>query len=254
MHDQREGGWSGGSYHPGYKRVAAGITEYDNYQTAQAKLDAYDKIPSTTPKIPSPKIFTDPDVQKAIFKGLAWLTFFVLAFLFVFFQVPKYFNSAVHYATPHNSDNWEYRVSGEDRSVGNVGFHLAQVVTGKDSKANKITQEALIQTYKGIYGDVLTKEQYHDIANQSCDQGLCKDVSIETIRTFALNNGKVKEFDKDTANALTNYWTKADPKNKYAYKPFYISSCQADDAACLQTAMKANYRVSYRNSLEKEVQ
>lgn len=262
--DQREGGLLGGQYFSGQDRKAAGINSDDGVVSAQIKLARHNASSSgnysssssscsdSSPSIPGPVIFGDPDVQKALIKGACWLTFFILAFCFVFFQAPGYFESAVKYVMPHNSDNWEYRVAGEG-AANNRGFGLAQLVSGKDPRANKIKPEALIETYQTIYGNTLTNNQYHDIVKIACDQGYCKDVSIATLRTFAVQNNTANAFDRQTAAALTAHWSKVDSKAKYDYQPYY-SGCMGKGQECVNNAITENYKVSYRNTLEKEVE
>lgn len=256
MSDQREGGSIGGQYHSAADRSAAGVNSFDTAGTAQAKLIGNSvgsgSSGSDLPYTPGPKIFTDPDVARALIKGACWLAFFVAVFYMVVFKVPDYFGGAVSKIMPHNSDNWQYRVAGEGAG-GNKGFGIAQVVSGKDPKIGKLKPEVLKETYQAIYGSTLNSEQYHSIVNSACNQGICNDVNIAKVRDMAIQNNTVKAFDKQTANALTTYWSKADPKTKYDYQPYY-SGCKDKGQECVNSVIDENYRVSYRNILEKEVE
>lgn len=258
-YDARNAGSIGGAYSSSQQRKDAGVGQYDSDFIVQQKLasksfdDFKNSISSSSSsggsaKIPGPVIFGDPDVQKAIFKGLAFLIFAVCAFYLVFNGTIFASKKVDNLFTVSNSSNWEYRADGK--------FGLATLLTSKDGNSD-IKQfggnpDSFINKYQSIYGNLFSSEDYQNLHNVTCSKTptACSDISFYLLRDLAISKHKVEAFDSKTILAINNYWKNNDLTHKYNYEIVY-GSCAVGETACNKRLENNSIYISYRNTLEK---
>lgn len=257
-YDARNSGSIGGAYSSSQQRISAGVGQYDSDFTVQQKLaakafnDFKDNIASSSPdvKIPGPVIFGDPDVQKAIFKGLAFLIFAVCAFYLVFNGTIFASKKVDNLFTVSNSANWEYRADSN--------FGLATLLLSKDgnSTINQFSKgkgnENEISQYQKVYGNLFTQSEYLELFKVACAKTptACSDIPFNLLRNLAISKKVVAQFDIKTLFAINSYWAKTDPTHKYNYEIIY-GSCKVGDMDCDKRLEDHSIYISYRNTLEK---
>lgn len=255
-YDARNSGYIGGAYSSSQERIGAGVGQYDSDFIVQQKLasksfnDFKNSIASSGPdvKIPGPVILGDPDVQKAIFKGLAFLIFAVCAFYLVFNGTIFASKKVDNLFTVSNSSNWEYRADGK--------FGLATLLTSKDGNSDikqfGNNRDTFINKYQSIYGNLFSSEDYQNLYNVTCSKTptACSDISFYLLRDLAISKHKVEAFDSKTLLAINNYWKNNDLTHKYNYEIIY-GSCGSGETACNKRLENHSIYISYRNTLEK---